>query len=160
MPPKRPGSPLESQNTRRGPNFSSENHTLPEASIPVVVNTQDSQLENSAELPTIPSQTADSSGDAEELSHLLSLEGLKSHEEIEARFHLIAQELLSNYRIRIRRENSSTKGESTETTTEDTEEWSDVDLELMEMEFYLISPNVHEDPYCHGSLEQTKSGCW
>jgi hypothetical protein len=95
------------------------------------------------------------------LAQLLSFEGLKTSEEIATRFHIIAQELFANYKIRIQPGDKQLNSNPPAAALGGTKEQPPcVELQLMEMEFYLISPDVHEDPYCHGSIEQTHSGCW
>ncbi|KIM27793.1 hypothetical protein M408DRAFT_16457 [Serendipita vermifera MAFF 305830] len=159
--PKRPGSPLEAQNTRKVSRFPSETQVLPEQSVNPEDERNGQPTQVTAEASLESAETIETEDKMQKLSDLLSFEGLKTHEEIHARFHLLAHELLYNYRIRIRRQNNNTEEGNTEETGNPPENaYSDVELQLMEMEFYLIIPGVHEDPYCHGSLEQTKSGCW
>jgi hypothetical protein len=95
------------------------------------------------------------------LAQLLSVEELKTPEEIARRFHVIAHEIFTNYRIRIHPRGKNLKQEPVAAALVGPKgQLAYTELQLMEIEFYLISPNVHEDPYCHGSMEQMYSGRW
>jgi hypothetical protein len=104
---------------------------------------------------------------------------LQSQDEVKARFEKLAMTLFSNYRLRVSRSKDNVRRKkaaaiaqveqqaeggvvaANEEEVEEVEERLDhTDLQIMEMEFYLISPDVHEDPFCHGSMEQVRSGCW
>ena len=76
------------------------------------------------------------------LSDLLDLSRLVSLAELDARFRLIAQELLHGHFIEIR-------------TASDKEHY-----EILELEFYLYKEGIHEDPFTHASNEQSESGRW
>ena len=78
----------------------------------------------------------------EHLSDLLDLSRLVSLAELDARFRLIAQELLHGHFIEIR-------------TASEKEHY-----EILELEFYLYKEGIHEDPFTHASNEQSESGRW
>jgi len=167
--PKRPGSPLEPENNRKGPRFFAESRNKLENDIPPLGDQSSTiqhqgEPEGGNEEPSSPppsSMNEQGSEQEPDLQQLLSVEGLNTREEIEARFHAIARQLFANYRIRIQPGNTKSESNSVAAGEADKNEKGPcVELQLMEIEFYLISPNVHEDPYCHGSLEQTRSGCW
>jgi hypothetical protein len=110
------------------------------------------------------------------IENLLNLSSLQSQDEVKARFEKLAMTLFSNYRLRVSRSKDNAQRKkaaaiaqveqqavvaANEEEVEEVEERLDhTDLQIMEMEFYLISPDVHEDPFCHGSMEQVRSGCW
>ena len=146
---KRPGSPLESSGPSKIYHFF-ESKSVHDAkatpnknsSVVDAGSVEDKNADN--QLP----KTEDS--EPGKLEQLLCFDSVSSEAEVDARFVRIAHELLSsNYRIRIQKSGPSSDG---------TQDY--VDLQLLEIEFYLISPNVHEDPFCHGSPEQARAGCW
>ncbi|CAG8577645.1 9897_t:CDS:2 [Acaulospora colombiana] len=107
----------------------------------------------------------------DKIENLLNLSNLQSQDEIKARFEKVATALFSQYRLRVSRskENPRRKKatevvqaeqEQTSAGANEEEETEEVlehtDLQIMEMEFYLISPDIHEDPFCHGSMEQVR----
>ncbi|KAI0705747.1 hypothetical protein C8T65DRAFT_740787 [Cerioporus squamosus] len=73
---------------------------------------------------------------------LLDFTQLETQSAISARFSEIAETLLHQYRIEI-------------TTFAKVEQ-----LELLEIEFYLYKLGCHEDPFTHGSAEQSQAGRW
>lgn len=78
----------------------------------------------------------------DDLKELLDISALTSESEIEARFVLIAQQLLHYWTLSI----ETAKGT--------------VEYDFLEFEFYLKHPELHLDPYTHGSLEQKVSAKW
>lgn len=143
---KRPGSPLESSGPSKIYHFFKSKSVHDARAVP---------KDSSVDAETVEDANTDSGGTSmqvlgsKELEDLLCFDSVSSEAEVDARFARIAQLLFSDYRIRIQKASSS---------REETRDY--VDLQLLEMEFYLISPNVHEDPFCHGSPEQARSGCW
>ena len=168
--PKRPGSPLEPENARKGSRFFTESQTMSGQGLPPanegLTDVQERTLtevvtEGPSEPLLLPKGEDKKEKDDIELAQLLSFEELKTPEEIATRFHDIAQELFTNYRIRIQPGDKNLEQDPVETApvgSKDQVQYTE--LQLMEIEFYLISPNVHEDPYCHGSAEQMYSGRW
>lgn len=170
--PKRPGSPLEPENARKGSRFFTESQTIPGQGLPPA-NDALTDLEEQTQSEVVPEGPSEpillpKSEDKKEkekddldLAQLLSFEELKTPEEIATRFHVIAQELFTNYRIRIHPGDKKLKQDPVAAALAGSKEQAPyTELQLMEIEFYLISPNVHEDPYCHGSAEQMVSGRW
>ena len=80
--------------------------------------------------------------DDSDLLALLDFTQLDTRPAIPARFATIADTLLHRYRIEI-------------TTSSKVEQ-----LELLEIEFYLYKSGCHEDPFTHGSAEQSQAGNW
>ena len=168
--PKRPGSPLEPENARKGSRFFTESQTMPEQGLPPandgLTDVQKRTLtevvpEGPSEPLLLPKGKDKKEKDDIELAQLLSFEELKTPEEIATRFHAIAQELFTNYRIRIQPGDKNLKQDPVAAAPVGSKEQVQyTELQLMEIEFYLISPGVHEDPYCHGSTEQMYSGHW
>jgi hypothetical protein len=168
--PKRPGSPLEPENVRKGSHFFTESETIPGQALPpandALTDVQEqTQPEVVADGPSepllLPKSEDKKEKDEIELAQLLSFEELKTPEEIATRFHVIAQELFTNYRIRLQPGDKNLKQDPAAVALVGSKEQVlYTERQLMEMEFYLISPNVHEDPYCHGSTEQMYSGRW
>jgi hypothetical protein len=168
--PKRLGSPLEPENARKGSRFFTEPQTMPGQSLPPASDAptdvqEQTRTEVVPEGPSEPHLLPKSEDKKEkddiELAQLLSFEELKTPEEIATRFHVIARELFTNYRIRIQSGDKNLKQDSTAAAPVGSKEQVPyTELQLMEIEFYLINPNVHEDPYCHGSMEQMYSGHW
>lgn len=78
-----------------------------------------------------------------ELSRLLDLTSLTSSNAILDRFSAIAETLLTQFHLCV----STPSGSTTV-------------YEILELEFYLIKPGCHEDPFTHGSDEQRRSGHW
>lgn len=78
---------------------------------------------------------------------LLDFTLLTTHAAIASRFDAIADALLHRFRLRIARAD----GAGTVVCT---------DYEILELEFYLYMPRLHEDPFTHGSDEQRQSGRW
>ncbi|KAF8525557.1 hypothetical protein BU17DRAFT_41760 [Hysterangium stoloniferum] len=76
------------------------------------------------------------------LPDLLDVSIVKNHAELSGRFSAIAEALLLEYHLRIEYEGTVT------------------DFEILEIEFYLYLPDVHEDPFCHGHDDQTASAQW
>lgn len=77
-----------------------------------------------------------------DLLALLDFSDVTSHATVDARFQEIASKLLRDYLLVY----STPSSEST--------------FEVLEIEFYLIKPQTHEDPFTHGSEEQSQSGRW
>jgi hypothetical protein len=188
--PKRPGSPLESSGATKITKFfgakptrsldkAQETHsTNGTSSAPIVLDDVASNDEQPEDLPSEP------------LEQLLSVEGLATLEELDARFELIARTLFTKYILRVERPSKNkvkqtvaSELEKLPTTQdaanadadaevevvdatakgklkEEATQTDHTDLEILEMEFYLIAPEVHEDPFCHGSVEQKESGQW
>ena len=102
-------------------------------------------------------QANSSSDDAETLAHdselsrlsrLLDLTGLTAHSDIHARFSLIADALLTRFRLCVC---VTPLGGGRARTLQ---------YEILELEFYLRKAGVHEDPFTHGSEEQKRTGRW
>ena len=78
---------------------------------------------------------------------LLDFTPLTSHAAIAGRFDAIAEALLHRFRLRMAHpDDAGTLGYT--------------DYEVLELEFYLYMPGLHEDPFTHGSEEQKVSGNW
>lgn len=143
---KRPGSPLESRSPSKIYHFFKSKS---------VHDAKAALKKSSVDAVSVESENADNQStniqesESENLEQLLCFDSVSSEAEVDTRFEQIARLLFSDYRIRIQKPVAS---------SEERKEY--VDLQLLEMEFYLISPNVHEDPFCHGSAEQARSGCW
>jgi hypothetical protein len=148
--PKRPGSPLEPPGSSKLTKY----FTKREAQSTTTVTTKSAPDAAIAGDPTASeSAKIETKGDPLiDLSQLLSLGGLTTPEEVDARFETIANALFNDYRLKIHRVPKDDSGE--------TRQSKDTYLQVMEMEFYLIMPGVHEDPFCHGSIEQEQSGIW
>ena len=76
------------------------------------------------------------------LQDLLDLKGA-SHEELDERFQSIANLILCHYELIV----GSSSGETRRYT-------------VLELEFYLWMPGLHEDPYTHGSEGQRRPAQW
>ncbi|KAF9477837.1 hypothetical protein BDN70DRAFT_861153 [Pholiota conissans] len=74
---------------------------------------------------------------------LLDFSLVDTEAEISSRFDRISKDLLHEFRLVVRRENAP-----------------DMELEILEAEFYLQIAEIHEDPFTHGSEEQRVSGRW
>ena len=94
--------------------------------------------------PDLSSQSAHT---ADTLLSLLDFTSLTTHDGISARFDAIAEEILRHFLLRIA---CPRAGGAIDYT----------DYEVLELEFYLHMPGVHEDPFTHGSDEQRQSGRW
>ncbi|KAH8092514.1 hypothetical protein BXZ70DRAFT_457683 [Cristinia sonorae] len=77
-----------------------------------------------------------------DLLALLDVSTITSATDIDHRFHQIANTLLHGYHLVC---SSGTKVDT---------------FEVLEIEFYLLQPRCHEDPFTHGSTEQQHSGRW
>jgi hypothetical protein len=75
--------------------------------------------------------------------NLLDFSLVDTEEEIASRFDRIAKALMHEFRLVVRRENAQ-----------------EMELEILEAEFYLQVAGCHEDPFTHGSEEQRVSGRW
>jgi hypothetical protein len=75
--------------------------------------------------------------------NLLDFSLVHTEEEIASRFDRIAKALMHEFRLVVRRENAQ-----------------EMELEILEAEFYLQVAGCHEDPFTHGSEEQRVSGRW
>lgn len=151
--PKRPGSPLEPP----GSSKLMKHFTKREAQSAKTATTKNTEpLSNAAiagDITTAESAEAETKNDPPvDLSQLLSLDGLRTPEEVDARFEIIANALFNDYRLKIHRVPKDGSSE--------TKHSKDTYFQVMEMEFYLIMPGIHEDPFCHGSVEQEQSGIW
>ncbi|KAH8814574.1 hypothetical protein DL96DRAFT_1534931 [Flagelloscypha sp. PMI_526] len=73
---------------------------------------------------------------------LLNVSSLQNHTELQGRFEEIAMALLNDIRLVIIHDNRETV------------------FELLEIEFYLMYPGIHEDPFTHGDHEQGVIGKW
>lgn len=149
---KRPGSPLEATKARKLTRyFIPDKNSFEGTAVSIPDKGQGS-------VPSIERpQNVDPERKCDEgfgLQQLLSLEGLTTPQEIEDRFREIAKALFVRYSMRIRRKPKKDAAGEAE------KEWIDTYLQIMEAEFYLIMPGVHEDPFCHGSTEQERSGIW
>lgn len=78
------------------------------------------------------------------LPDLLDCTSLKDQAAIEARFHLIARSLLCEHVLVVKPAVDA----------------PEMEYELLEVEFYLLSAGYHEDPFTHGTDEQRTSGKW
>lgn len=87
-----------------------------------------------------------SSSSTDNLASLLDFTALCSDTDISDRFGDIARSLLYNHTLAI------TSNLSTGPTT--------AEYEFLEVEFYLRKADVHEDPFTHGTQEQSNSGRW
>lgn len=77
-----------------------------------------------------------------DLFRLLDFSATTSHADIDSRLRQIASVLLHDYHLVC----SSANSQCT--------------FEVLEIEFYLIKPPFHEDPFAHGSEDQKRSGRW
>lgn len=77
-----------------------------------------------------------------DLPSLLDFTHANTTSEISLRFDQLGAALLHDYRIVA----NSGKKKS--------------EYEILELEFYLIKPGCHEDPFTHGAEEQRRSGNW
>ncbi|KAF8178027.1 hypothetical protein BJ912DRAFT_908430 [Pholiota molesta] len=75
--------------------------------------------------------------------NLLDFSLVDTEEEIASRFDRIAKALMHEFRLVVRRESAQ-----------------EMELEILEAEFYLQIAECHEDPFTHGSEEQRVSGRW
>ncbi|CAL1699939.1 unnamed protein product [Somion occarium] len=73
---------------------------------------------------------------------LLDFTSLQTQDEISSRFREIAKSVIQDHRLVI------------------THDGKEMEYEVLELEFYLIKPGCHEDPFTHGSDEQKQSGHW
>ncbi|KAF8178029.1 hypothetical protein BJ912DRAFT_856562 [Pholiota molesta] len=90
--------------------------------------------------------TMDEASANEKLSafkNLLDFSLVDTEEEIASRFDRIAKALMHEFRLVVRREDAQ-----------------EMELEILEAEFYLQIAECHEDPFTHGSEEQRVSGRW
>lgn len=132
---KRPGSPLSPEKSSKITKF---------FGVKNVSNTAKESVNNDTAVPEM---------DLESLKNLFVLDDL-TEEELKTRFDAIADALLSQFRLRITRVLPQTEeGVSERKLVHE-------DLQLMEIEFYLISPGVHEDPFTHSAPEQRFNLCW
>ncbi len=76
------------------------------------------------------------------LPSLLDFTNANTTSEISLRFDQLGTALLHDYHI------VATSGKKKS------------EYEILELEFYLIKPGPHEDPFTHGSEEQRRSGKW
>lgn len=81
-----------------------------------------------------------------DLQNLLDISALQSQAELRTRFDELGAALLKDFCLVVHRESTHTS----------------VELDILECEFYLWhdSDGLHEDPFTHGSLEQSVSGRW
>lgn len=86
-------------------------------------------------ITSVPTQTEP------ELKSLLDLSNIEAHG-FEPRFRQIAETLIHRSRLEV------TANEEVQT------------YQVMELEFYLLDPNLHWDPFTHGEEEQKVSGRW
>ncbi|KAG8765416.1 hypothetical protein FRC15_007031, partial [Serendipita sp. 397] len=176
---KRPGSPLEPDGASKFFRALDSQHVHDVAMPP---STEDETHEesklgsgSSQPGPSNNTSTEETKPAIETLSfeQLLCFHENLTPEDIDARFQRIAQLLVSEFRIRITRRLTPPSATSAEVEGQlelEQEQEQDrapaaknektVDLQMMEMEFYLIYPGAHEDPYCHGSAEQCQAGVW
>ena len=103
-------------------------------------------IENASSLLHITT-TAPPCPTTDALLALLDFTSLTTHDEISARFDNIAEAILHSFGLRI----ANPDGAGTVVYT---------DYEVIELEFYLHIPGLHEDPFTHGSDEQRQSGKW
>jgi hypothetical protein len=151
--PKRPGSPLEPPGSSKLTKYFTKREAQPAKTATTKSAEPLSDAAIARDTTTAESPEAETKNDPPvDLSQLLSLDGLTTPEEVEARFQLIANALFNDYRLKIHRVPKDGSSE--------TKQSKDTYLQVMEMEFYLIMPGVHEDPFCHGSVEQEQSGIW
>ena len=71
-------------------------------------------------------------------------QGIKTEEDIERRFKLIAETLLHNFHLVVQHD-------------EDTKE---IEFEILEAEFYLLIGGFYEDPFTHYNEKQKIGGQW
>jgi hypothetical protein len=76
------------------------------------------------------------------LASLLDFTSLTVLPDISARFDELADALLFDFQLSV---------------TCDSEQ---IELDILELEFYLKKPGCHVDPFTHGSEEQRRSGQW
>jgi len=76
------------------------------------------------------------------LPELLDLSILESSAQVSERFSQIANALLNKYLLCVEHGGIIT------------------DFRLLEIEFYFFMEGVHEDPFCHGHVDQTRSAQW
>lgn len=79
----------------------------------------------------------------------LDLSYFKTPSEIGERFTELAECLLLHYKLCI---DYADGGASNQVKT--------FEFQMLEIEFYLYFPDIHEDPFCHSHINQTKSGQW
>ncbi len=73
---------------------------------------------------------------------LMDFSGLTQQAEIQARFSELAEHLLVDHGLYIKHGGGTAS------------------YQLLEVEFYLNSSNIHPDPYCHSAREQRHPGNW
>ncbi|KAI0782542.1 hypothetical protein C8Q75DRAFT_886138 [Abortiporus biennis] len=83
-------------------------------------------------------------GNCTNLLDKLDFTGLDTLDDISTRFDEIGRLLLSDYELVV----------SSEIGVED------VAYQILELEFYLLQHGIHEDPFTHGTVEQSQSGKW
>lgn len=88
---------------------------------------------------TSPSPFTESERD---LQKLLDLSKIETLSKIAERFRHIAQTLLYDYRLCVECDGAMTE------------------FQLLEIEFYLYSAGIHEDPFCHAHNGQSIPGQW
>ena len=93
--------------------------------------------------PTTVNDAAETNGKSD-LPILLDFTHANSTSEISARFDQLGTALLHDYQI------VAIHGTNNRQSL----------YEVLELEFYLIKPGSHEDPFTHGSEEQRRSGRW
>jgi hypothetical protein len=101
------------------------------------------QVEVSPGKPRKQQRLEETTGDdATCLADALDLTALNSLQEILSRFDELARLLIFGHVIRLHTPAS------------------DVEYEILELEFYLHKPGCHADPFTHRANEQTRSGRW
>ncbi|GJJ14512.1 hypothetical protein Clacol_008776 [Clathrus columnatus] len=87
------------------------------------------------------------------LSDALDFSNIKTSSGINERFSELAESLLLHHNLCIEYIDNYDHDDARSST-------EIFEFQLLEIEFYLYSPNVHEDPFCHGHVNQTKAGQW
>lgn len=99
--------------------------------------------QNSHDVPVGSSELdTSSSSNSATLATLLDFSYLVQLSDIARRFDELASALLRDFSLVL---------QSGDVETE---------FSILELEFYLMKSQCHEDPFTHGSEEQKKSGCW
>lgn len=106
-----------------------------------IANTFGDDVEDKKRKPN--SANTSSSQTLRSLRQHLDFSALESASSIEKRANVVAEALLHDFRLVVRRHDAV-----------------EVEHEILELEFYLWKDGCHEDPFTHGSEEQKISGQW
>lgn len=118
------------------------NASIPSSTCAASNRETDSNALNVEPANPTPSSTSSIQPTSRSLSHLLDLTGLNTQPSITARFDEIAQSLILRHHLNL------TNGQTSE------------DYSILEVEFYLLKPGLHVDPFTHGAEEQRRAGRW